>query len=536
MNKILRLSAALLMSFTSAGTLYAHEFQRTFALSVQEESVENVLRSFARQMGYTARFDSTIDGSISGVFNQVDGEIFFQTLKDTHQLDYYLLGSNVHFYSRDDFQQESLVLSHVSRESFEHFCHNSQWLSADLIPTYQEATQSVQISGPNRYREIVKAQLLSLDEIAKSIRVMEVFSLKYAWAEDVKIRNIGSETIVPGVASVLKAMSSKSQVTTLHAMTPLTNVSSSVEKTTGYAIPEHQPPVENEIQAMIMSDPRRNAVIITDYAHKMANYKRIIEQLDVAPVLIQIEVSIVDVDVNVQREFGINWSTDVSSGNWDTAGGSTNVPALGSGLDLTTIYTNGANQFIATARALEDQGDSKILGRPSVLTMNNTEATLESTNTFYVRTVGTDVAQLFDVTYGTTLQVTPSIVEDGSDRKVRLLIHVKDGSENPDATGADSIPVVKQTSINTQGMVAEGQGLLIGGYYYEESRVNKNGVPLLMDIPLLGYLFSSEKEVTKKMQRLILITPTVVDLDNMLTTHQHLNNVGYVDQPRQAVR
>ena len=86
------------------------------------------------------------------------------------------------------------------------------------------------------------------------------------------------------------------------------------------------------------------------------------------------------------------------------------------------------------------------------------------------------------------------------------------------------VPPIKQTKINTQAIVNAGQSLLIGGYYYEKKGEDQSGIPLLMHIPVLGHLFKSSGKESKRMERLILITPRIVRLDDS-------NLPSHVDDP-----
>ncbi len=500
-------------------------FNKPFSLSVQNDSIQNVLSVFARQMGYVARFDKGIEGQLSGSFRQIPGDDFIKTVEQAYGIKYYRKDRNIHFYPVSDLGVQVARYPYIDNLKMRELIRNNSLVSPDLPLVFDQRSGMVTISGPSLYRMAIMAYFANLEAAEKSIRVMEVFPLKYAWAGDVQIANINNNASIPGIASVLQSMTGSTAAgaqgfannSPVRGMTPMLPAGMTMPMTAEVPTTAGGLGQDINMQApIIVADPRQNAVIITDYAYKMPIYKSIIDKLDVAPELVQIEVSIVDVDVNQQMNFGVDWAFARESGG-STSGNlsSSNSPALDAGMNLTAIYTKGVSTFMATAKALENKGDSKILGRPSLLTMNNIQATLESTNTFYVRTVGQDVAELFDVTYGTVLQVTPSIVDNKGRRQIRLQIHVKDGSENSQATGADDIPVVKQTSINTQGVVQEGQSLLIGGYYYMEKSSHKSGVPLLMDLPAVGSLFSTNKDTSRTMQRLILITPKIVDLGDM---------------------
>ena len=100
-------------------------------------------------------------------------------------------------------------------------------------------------------------------------------------------------------------------------------------------------------------------------------------------------------------------------------------------------------------------------------------------------------------------------------------------------SSAMAIPPIKQTKINTQAIVGAGQSLLIGGYYYEQKGTTDSGIPVLMNIPMLGHLFKTTDKTTKRMERLILITPKVVDLDNRPENPPHLDDPSFHRSPTQ---
>ena len=76
-----------------------------------------------------------------------------------------------------------------------------------------------------------------------------------------------------------------------------------------------------------------------------------------------------------------------------------------------------------------------------------------------------------------------------------------------------AIPPVKQTKINTQALISMGESLLIGGYYFEESEETESGVPVLSSIPIIGNLFKNSAKNSRRMERLVLITPRIISLD-----------------------
>ena len=197
--------------------------------------------------------------------------------------------------------------------------------------------------------------------------------------------------------------------------------------------------------------------------------------------------------------------------------GGTGIPSPGVmdsvGMTLSTIYTHGSDFFLARIQALEENNEARVLGRPSVLTVDNIQATLENTTTYYVEVQGYQAVDLYKVEAGTVLRVTPHIIREHGETSIKLAVSVQDDQDNSSSVNTSSgVPPIKQTKINTQAIVNAGQSLLIGGYYYEQKGQDESGVPLLKDIPFIGNLFKTKSKESKRMERLILITPRIVEL------------------------
>ena len=124
---------------------------------------------------------------------------------------------------------------------------------------------------------------------------------------------------------------------------------------------------------------------------------------------------------------------------------------------------------------------------------------------------GQESAELFPVTYGSVLKVTPRIVDEASGRKLHMSVNIQDGGQ-ASGSNVDDIPVVKNSSISTQAVIDENESLLVGGYYYEENTQGQSKVPVPGDLPIVGPAFQSKSSTKKKNVRLFLITPRIVNL------------------------
>ena len=178
------------------------------------------------------------------------------------------------------------------------------------------------------------------------------------------------------------------------------------------------------------------------------------------------------------------------------------------GLVANAVIGGPGRQLVAKVSALEQSGQGKIVARPKVLTMNNVEAVLENTETFYVKSEGAYSANLFDITAGTTVRVMPLVLSKGSSSGVKMAIAIEDGGimEQTDS----NIPRIKRSSINTQAVVGEGESVLLAGYSIDRQDKNRSGLPGLSSLPLIGGLFGTSESSVSRSDRYYLVTPRII--------------------------
>ena len=280
----------------------------------------------------------------------------------------------------------------------------------------------------------------------------------------------------------------------------------------------------------------------------MPYYEKVIADLDEPVKLVELHAAIVDVDLNATKNLGINWSSGKQDGNWSIGMGSGNSQGIWNGTTMpipnsqggvfSTVFSTRHSSFMATLNALEENSQARTLGRPSVLTLDNIEATLEDTTTRYVSVQGYQDVDLFKVESGTVLQVTPHIIEDenGGAPFISMIVNIQsnqDSTEQDSSTPLGQVPPIKQTKINTRALVREGQSLLLGGYYVEYKQDGDEGVPTLKDVPVAGKLFGSEGGQSYRRERLIIITPKVMDLGELQELPSDLDTTEFAMSPTQ---
>ncbi|SAL06291.1 type III secretion system protein [Caballeronia calidae] len=268
---------------------------------------------------------------------------------------------------------------------------------------------------------------------------------------------------------------------------------------------------------VIQPDAMTNSILIRDLPWKLAEYERVIKELDGRPKLIEIEVHIIEVDETALKQLGIDWSSAIgnSTSSASNSGGfestSLGVAAAAPGAALVAMLGNEGRYFLSKINALEQANLARIDASPKVSTLDNVEAVMDNTSQFYVPVSGYASAELYSISAGVSLRVLPMIVTEDGHTDLKLDVHIDDGQVTSQTVG--NLPIVSNSQITTQAFVRQGQSLLIAGYRVNSDSNGQNGVPLLSKVPLLGGLFRYESVQRSKMERIFLVSPRIVSDD-----------------------
>jgi type III secretion protein C len=281
---------------------------------------------------------------------------------------------------------------------------------------------------------------------------------------------------------------------------------------------------------VIRADPRTNSVLIRDLPQRIGQYQSLIDQLDVRRQLIEIEAHIIEIDDSALKQLGVDWRAhnshiDVQTGTGTTGANSYNgqinptfsstdssgntIITTPAGLSMTAVLGDAGRYLLARVNALEDNNLARVDASPKVATLDNVEAVMDNKKKFYVRVQGYTSGDLYAISTGTSLRVLPMVVDENGQTQIKLQVHVEDGQTTDQQV--DNIPVITTSTINTEAVVAQGESLLIAGYRVDSSSNGQSGVPVLSKIPVLGGLFRYRENQHSHMERLVLLSPRVIE-------------------------
>lgn len=387
---------------------------------------------------------------------------------------------------------------------------------------------------------ILRSRGLGKEQVGNVMRIAPVDVLKTEYSSKLEARQSSEQleplvtefitlsfTRVEDVKKMLEGASANATkggaATTTTTTTTTTTGGTGAETTIGILSP----------RGSFLVDERTNTLILKDTEESINNIKRLIATIDKPVQQVLIEARIVEATDNFTRDLGVRWggrATSTSPGL--TVGGVQNAinptdatkltataeqgflvdlpAATGSGgaLGLTFGFLQGAVNLDLELSAAEADDKIKIVSNPRLVTTNLKTAVIDQGTDIPFTSVsqnGTQV-QFKKATLG--LEVTPQITADN-----RVIMHVLVTKDSPTSTavGTENNVLINTKKIDTEIFMDNGETIVIGGIYTRDKTKNVAGVPGLMKIPVLGWLFKKKKVIDNKSELLIFITPNILE-------------------------
>jgi type IV pilus secretin PilQ/predicted competence protein len=284
---------------------------------------------------------------------------------------------------------------------------------------------------------------------------------------------------------------------------------------------------------------RSNALLVFDTRANIREIRAAVKELDVETYQVNIQAQLIQVDADALHEVGVDWQFGVGSGKLgpllNNPGklptsasdfnmvGTSNQSAQGSSSSGSAGATAGAivggvagattqfafgllngNLAMAVANLVANL-HGEVLAKPQITTLDNTEARIFMGEQVPIRVLDANGRQAIELQdAGTSLTVTPHVTADG---RVLLDLNPEKNSFRVDPNAGT---ILQKQSAKTTVVVSDGETVVIAGLTTKEETETETGVPLLKDIPLLGYLFKHRANVTRKRDLIVFVTPHIV--------------------------
>lgn len=309
-------------------------------------------------------------------------------------------------------------------------------------------------------------------------------------------------------------------------------------------------------QVSVWADPQTNAIIVNAPPKMMRSLMSIVDKLDIRRAQVLVEAIIVEVLADRVSDLGITWAVEGSGSN--TPVGITNFPAAGTNLINILSATqsggtvdptgsigegisigigrivDGGTSFAAILSALEGDATTNIISTPTIVTLDNEEASLNVgqevpfvtgsfTNTGTAGGAVNPFQTIQREQVGVKLTITPQINEGNA---ILLKISQEISSISETATGAADL-ITNERTIETTVIVEDGAILVLGGLIEDVLRESTQQVPILGSIPVLGALFRHRSVEKVKTNLMVFIRPTILrdGTQAAIATHAKYNYV-----------
>lgn len=257
-------------------------------------------------------------------------------------------------------------------------------------------------------------------------------------------------------------------------------------------------------------DRGSNSLIINDTEPVIQKIEEMVKSLDKKTFQVDINAKLVDVDVEASRELGIDWGLLNLHASGFSGSGSVGVnagiPSSVGSVKFGTVRSWG--ELNSILQMLEKSNKANIISNPRITTMDNREASIlvgKEIPLIVADEAGNPITELTKI--GIMLRVTPHV---NADRTITLDLHPEVSDLQSESTAQGGV-IISTNEADTRVVVKNGETAVIGGLIKNSQTSVRRGVPVLKDIPFLGWLFTSSSKADKKQELVIFVTPTIVE-------------------------
>ena len=188
----------------------------------------------------------------------------------------------------------------------------------------------------------------------------------------------------------------------------------------------------------------------------------------------------------------------------------TTLNVILAGKPISIGYTGSSALIELELSALESSGNGEVIARPKVTTQDKVEALIQSGVRIPYQsqaggTAGGSTTEFEEAVL--SLTVTPQITPDG---RINMELDIRQDSVAAGSGGVNGIPAINTNQVTTSALVSDGETIVLGGVFREESTTSETKTPILGDLPYVGQLFKRTSNASRRTELLIFITPKII--------------------------
>ncbi|MDY3696702.1 MAG: type III secretion system outer membrane ring subunit SctC [Proteus mirabilis] len=506
--------------------IYTHQVKKPDVFIAVDTRVEQFFLVLSDKLNKPFILSSAVKKErITGNFDISSPEEAFELMVKRLSLLYFNDGKSIYIYESSEILQELFQVNNINLTELKEYLQDVGLYDPRYPLRAGRDQRTFYISGPPVYIKLVKAAAKFLDNnVQEQINentnnqvpvgssrygdeFVQIFPLKNTFVQDRAYTLRDEKVVLPGITSVLQQlfMSSKEiKRTTVEPRQALENNESQKYDEEINDIEETNAPIITKVgqyNVELVPLPGSNSLLVKTSREGLALIGSLIAQLDKPKRQVELSLWIIDISKNKADSLGVNWQASYGSGKGSFF------------FNTASLSAASGFSFLGKIKALSEDGEAQMVSRPILLTQENTPAIFDNNTTFYTQIKGERVASLESTTFGTMISVLPRIGNTNKD--IEMIINLEDGAEKKNDDGDDEsvekLPVINRTNISTVARVSEGGSLLIGGYTREDNVKAESKVPFLSAIPLIGRAFSYESDNNKKMIRIFMLQPRLLE-------------------------
>jgi general secretion pathway protein D len=298
---------------------------------------------------------------------------------------------------------------------------------------------------------------------------------------------------------------------------------------------------DSEGEITIIADPDNNAILVMAGPQDYKAVEATIRRLDIPPRQVLIEANIAEVTLSETLSHGVRWFIENSDNNF---GFNAPVPGRAGGDGFAFAFLENSGEVRAFFDVLATESSVKFLSTPQVMVLDNQTANIRVGDQIPVTTrssqstVDPNAPIVTEVQFrdtGTLLTVTPRI-NSGGQITLDISQEVSLPGTEPAVGGGGNVSIAQRT-INSSVIVQDGRTVVLGGLVLETENEGRSGIPGLMNIPVLGKLFSTDSKDKFRTELIVTVSPRIIEdqLEMQRITDELRLRMSKVSEYRESV-